>query len=84
MIYLVYFIVGILQDFLVTINIRFTSKDRIIPASITSFLVTVCGLLVLYNIIVKLNDERTFAAIVIYALGISFGTFLGMKFKMSK
>jgi len=76
-----YFIAGIIQDFLWTLNIRFVAKEKIIRAAVLSFLTTVVSLIVLYNIITKLDSERSLLAIIIYALGIGIGTILGMKFK---
>ncbi len=79
-----YFLAGILQDFILTLNWRFLAKDRIWPASLTSFIVTIVSMLVLYNILTKLDAQRSFIAIVVYALGIGTGTFLGMKIKLKK
>ncbi len=80
---ILYFLAGVLQDFLVTLNWRFVSKERVIPAAIFSFTVTVVSILVLYNIITKLDEERSLIAIVIYALGVGTGTILGMGMKIS-
>lgn len=83
MVYLIiYFFAGVLQDFLFTINLRYVAKNKVFLAVLTSFLVTVVNLLVLYNILTQLDSQRTMAAIIIYALGITTGTFLAMKFKI--
>ena len=79
-----YFLAGILQDFLLTLNFRYIAKDKIIPAAIYSFLVTVVSMLVLYNILTQLDNNRSLVAIVVYALGIAIGTALGMKAKINK
>ncbi len=79
---LIYFLAGVLQDFLFTVNLRYVAKNKVLLAVLTSFLVTVVNLVVLYNILTQLDSQRTFAAIIIYALGITTGTFLAMKFKM--
>lgn len=79
---ILYFFAGILQDFLLTLNWRYIAKHKIAPAVLTSFVVTIVSLLVLYNIITHLNDHRGIMAIVIYAAGIATGTFLAMKFKI--
>jgi uncharacterized protein YebE (UPF0316 family) len=76
-----YFFVGILQDFLLTLNWRYISKNKTIPAALTSFIVTIVGLSVLYHILTHLNNNRGIIAIVIYAAGIATGTVLGMKLK---
>lgn len=77
-----YFLAGIIQDFLVTLNWRFIAKERAIPAAIFSVSVTIVSMLVLYNIITQLDKERSIVAIAIYALGIGTGTILGMKTKI--
>lgn len=76
-----YFLVGVLQDILFTLNVRFVAVRKALPASIFSFLVTVVNLFVIYNIITKLSAERGFMAIIIYALGIGTGTLLATKLK---
>jgi len=81
---LFYFLAGVLQDFLLTLNFRYIAKEKIIPASIFSFLVTVVSMLVLYNILTQLDNNRSLIAIIIYAFGIAIGTALGMKTKINK
>ena len=78
---IIYFLAGILQDFLLTLNYRFIAKDKIALAVLTSFLVTVVSMLVLYNILTKLDTQRSIVAIIVYAVGIATGTLLAMKFK---
>jgi hypothetical protein len=78
---IIYLFVGILHDFLLTLNYRFIAKDKTLPAVITSYLVTVVTMLVIYNILTKLDNQRGVIAILVYALGISIGTFFAMKFK---
>jgi len=78
---IIYFFVGIFQDFLVTLNWRYISEHKIVPAMTLSFLVTITTMLVIYNILAKLDSQRTITAIIIYAAGVAVGTFLGMKFK---
>jgi ABC-type maltose transport system permease subunit len=78
---ILYFFVGILQDFLVTLNWRYIAKHKIGPAMLLSFLVTITTMLVIYNILTKLDEQRSIVAIIIYASGVAFGTFLAMKFK---
>lgn len=76
-----YFFVGIFQDFLLTLNWRYIAKHKVAPAVLMSFLVTITTMLVIYNILIKLDSQRSIFAIVIYAAGVAAGTFLGMKFK---
>ena len=77
-----FFFAGILQDFLLTLNWRYIAKNRVLPASMLSFLVTIVTMTVLYNILTRLDSQRSILAIFIYALGIGTGTYLGMKFKI--
>lgn len=76
-----YFFVGILQDFLVTLNWIYIAKHKIGPAMGLSFLVTIVTMLVIYNILSRLDSQRSIIAIIVYAAGVSAGTFLAMKFK---
>jgi len=80
--FLIYFLAGVLQDFLLTLNWRFMAKDKAILASLFSFLTTIISFVVLYNILTRLDQERSIIAIVIYSFGIATGTFLGMKTKI--
>ncbi|MBU1164492.1 hypothetical protein KKA15_02945 [Patescibacteria group bacterium] len=79
---IIYFLAGVLQDFLLTLNWRFIAKDKTWPAAAFSFLTTVVSLLVLYNILTKLDSQRSIIAILFYALGIATGTVLAMKTKI--
>jgi len=81
---LIYFLAGILQDFLLTLNFRFIAKEKVLLATLFSFLVTVVSMLVLYNILTQLDNNRSLIAIIVYALGVATGTALGMKTKISK
>lgn len=76
---LIYFVVGIVQDYLWTLNVRYVAQHRVLPASLSSFFTTVVSMLVLYNILSKLDSEKSILAILIYSLGIAVGTVLGMK-----
>ncbi len=77
-----YFFAGVLQDFLFTLNIKYVAINKIILAMLTSFLITVVNLVVLYNILTVMDSQRSILAIVVYAAGIATGTFLAMKFKI--
>ena len=79
--FIIYFLAGLLQDFILTLNLRFIAKDKVIPAAISSFIVTIITLLVIYNILTQLETQKTIIAIIVYALGIGVGTFLAMKVK---
>lgn len=78
---LLYFIAGIVQDFLATLNWRYVAEKNIPLATIFSFLATVTGFIVLYDIFTRLDAERSLVSISVYALGVGVGTFIAMKFK---
>ncbi len=80
--FLAYFLAGVLQDFLFTLNIKYVAVNKIILAMLTSFLITVVNLVVLYNILAVMDSQRSVVAIVVYAAGIAVGTFLAMKLKI--
>lgn len=81
LIFLIYFLAGVLQDFLFTVNLRYVAKNKVFLAVLTSFLVTIVNLIALYNILTQLDPNKTISTIIVYALGITTGTFLAMKFK---
>jgi uncharacterized protein YebE (UPF0316 family) len=60
------------------------AKEKSILAMIFSFLTTVVGLLVFYNILTQLDRERSIMGIIVYAVGIATGTFLGVKLKLGE
>ena len=76
---IIYFIAGVVQDYLLTLNWRLIQKERVLPSVIVSFLTTVVSLIVLYSILTRLDSDRSILAITVYALGIAVGTFLAMK-----
>lgn len=78
----IYFVVGIIQDFLLTLNWRYVAKERALPAVTFSFLTTAVSMLVFYNILTQLDSEKSVIAMLVYALGVGAGTFVGMKFKI--
>lgn len=79
---IIYFAVGIVQDFLLTLNWRYVAKDKALPAVSFSFLTTVVSWLVFYNILTGLDSRQSIVAIIIYSLGVATGTYLAMKFKI--
>lgn len=78
---LLYFLAGILQDFLITLNWRYIAKHKVVPSVILSFLVTIVTMLILANILSKLDSQEGVVAIITYSAGVAAGTFLAMKFK---
>ncbi|OGD57255.1 hypothetical protein A2V71_01195 [Candidatus Berkelbacteria bacterium RBG_13_40_8] len=79
---IIFFLAGVLQDFIATLNLRYIAKDKIFLAVSTSFFTTVIYMIILYNILTQLDSQRSIAAIISYALGIGGGTFFAMKFKL--
>ena len=80
--YVVYFLAGVLQDFLFTVNLRYVAQNKTFLAVLASFLTVVVSMLVLYNIITQLDQQKGIVAIIVYASGIAAGTYLAMKFKL--
>ena len=76
---LVYFVAGVVQDYLLTLNWRFVAKEKAFLATVFSFLTAVVSLIVLYSILTRLDANRSLVAITVYALGIAVGTFIAMK-----
>jgi uncharacterized protein YebE (UPF0316 family) len=73
-----YFLAGIIQDFLVTLNWRYVSEKKIGLASLFSFLATVLSFTVLYDIVSRLDSETSLISIILYSLGVGIGTILAM------
>ena len=80
--YIIYFLAGVLQDFLFTVNLRYVARNKTFLAVLSSFLTVVVSMLVLYNIVTQLDSQKGIAAIIIYASGVASGTYLAMKFKI--
>jgi uncharacterized protein YebE (UPF0316 family) len=78
---ILYFLAGVLQDFLVTLNWRFIAEKRPALAAIFSFVATVVSFVVLYDILTRLDAQRSIISIFVYAAGVGVGTLLGMAFK---
>lgn len=81
---ILYYLAGVFQDFLLTSNWRFIAKERKLPASVLSFLVTIVSMVVLYSILTRLDEQRSIVAIIVYAFGVATGTFLAMSVKIKK
>jgi uncharacterized protein YebE (UPF0316 family) len=79
--FILYFLAGIIQDFLVTLNWRYVAEKKIALASVFSFLATVLSFTVIYDIISRLDSEDSLTSIIFYSLGVGLGTILGMKVK---
>ncbi|MDD3086915.1 MAG: hypothetical protein PHH45_03220 [Patescibacteria group bacterium] len=79
---LIFFVAGIVQDFVVTLNWRYIAKEKVLLASLFSFLTTVITLGVLYSILTRLDETRSIPAILAYSIGVATGTFIAMKVKI--
>jgi hypothetical protein len=75
----IYFFVGVVQDFFFTMNSKYIAREKVLPAVIFSFLTIFMSMLVLYNILKDINSETSILAIVVYSCGIAVGTFVAMK-----
>ena len=80
----IYFAVGILQDVFWTLNVKYVANEKPLLASAFSFFTSMVSLGVFYDILTRLDKERSWLAIVIYSLGIAVGTFVAMKSKFGK
>jgi len=75
----IYFVVGVIQDFFFTMNSKYIAREKVLPAVIFSFLTILMSMLVLYNILRDIDSERSMVAIVVYSCGIAVGTYVAMK-----
>ena len=75
----IYFFVGVVQDFFFTLNLKYVARDKVVPAVVFSFLTICMSMLVLYNILRDIDNQRSILAIVVYSLGIASGTYVAMK-----
>ncbi len=80
----IYFFVGIVQDFFFTLNTRYVAEKKVLPAVVFSFLTILMSMLVLYNILSEIDTERSIVAIIVYSCGIAVGTYVAMKLPGSK
>jgi uncharacterized protein YebE (UPF0316 family) len=80
----VFYIAGLIQDFFFTLNWRYVAREKVSLAALCSFATTVIYMVVLYNIIARLDTERSILAILCYSLGIASGTVLAMKVVLHK
>lgn len=81
--YLLFFGVGFFQDLLITLYYQAISRDHAIRSGFLSFLVTVVGILVLYEILGNLEGQKV-GIILAYALGNGIGTYVVVRGKRFK
>ena len=75
----IYFVVGVIQDFFFTMNSKYIAREKVLSAVVFSFLTILMSMLVLYNILRDIDSERSMVAIVVYSCGIAVGTYVAMK-----
>ncbi len=75
----IYFFVGVIQDFFFTMNLKYVAREKVWAAVIFSFLAVSMSMLVLYNIINDLDPQKSILAIIVYSCGIAVGTYIAMK-----
>lgn len=78
---IIYFAAGIVSTLLETLNVRFITKGKALQASLITFSVVLIGFGVLFDIIANLNQSG-FLGIVIYAIGVGIGTFIGTNLRL--
>jgi hypothetical protein len=78
--FLLYLGLGIVIDFLITIQYRAVSEKRVWLATLMSFAITLIGTLLIQEIVVS----KSIGLILSYALGTGIGTFIGMVVKRCK
>ena len=71
----IFFLVGLLQDLLVTSYYKAISDKQPVSSAALSGIVTIVNLTVFYGILSSL-DQSVFSKIVVYALGNALGTYL--------
>jgi len=76
--YLIFFLVGILQDIFITYYYQAIAKERALKASILATSVTLVNIIILYKILTGIEDQ-VLSIILVYAIGNGFGTMIVMK-----
>ncbi|MBI4779586.1 hypothetical protein HY797_04005 [Candidatus Falkowbacteria bacterium] len=76
--HLIFFLVGIFQDIVITYYLQTIAKEYAWRAAIFSTLVTLINLLVLYKILTGI-EEQIFSIIIAYAIGNGVGTVIVIK-----
>lgn len=74
---LLFLLIGIVQDYLITLHYRCISESRPIAASVLSFVI----LLVSVMVIEKIIQRQEISLVISYAFGSAIGTYIAMKMK---
>ena len=78
---IVYLAAGIILAYFSTVQIRLVAGSKIWRASFLTFFLQVVNLFVLANIIAEINSKRSVISVLVYAFGISVGTFIALHYK---
>ncbi len=81
---LIYFAAGVIQDLFFTLNVQYVATGKFVGAVLTSFMTVFINMLVLFNILTKLDEERGLLTIGVYALGIAIGTIVAMRWHQKR
>lgn len=85
MIWILFFVAGFLEDLISTVVLRLLLARRIYATTLGTFVMTLISLGVFYGIFVQIDrNPLRVVAIIIYAIGIAAGTFVGMKVKIKE
>jgi hypothetical protein len=76
--YLIFFLVGILQDIFITYYYQTIAKEYAIKSAILATLVTLVNIVILYKILTGIEDQ-VLSIILVYAIGNGVGTMIVMK-----
>ena len=78
---LIMFIVGFIQDILGAYYLRLVTEQRIILATVISFVHNIIGWIIFVWFLALFQDSETMTGVqaIIYSVGSTFGTFLGLR-----
>lgn len=76
-----YFGAGVLLAFFSTAQIRLVAQCKELRASILTFFLQLINLFVLAGIITQISAGKSLAGVIVYAFGISVGTYIALRFR---
>ena len=82
--FFLYFLAGIIIDFLFTLYVRFVAEKKAFFAALFTGINAFINFFVFYDVLSRLQGQKSIIGIACYALGIGVGTFLAMKLKLGK
>ena len=77
----IYFAAGFVLAYFSTLQLRLVAHTKIVRATILTFFLQVISLFVLANIIAEINSKRSIGVVITYALGITIGTYVALRYK---